>query len=96
MVTLHDLSHRAESVSCATTVQCDQSSSADEATISTHVVKVDCALCHFVHTPFLGLTGTLALVALLLSLCELLTQVTSSSQLFARLSPQLRAPPTLA
>lgn len=96
MVTLHGLSHRAESVPCTTTVQCDSPAQGDQAVSTAHVAKAECALCQFVHTPFLGLTSALTLVVLLLSLCEFLARVCSDSQRFARLSPQLRAPPTLA
>lgn len=96
MVTLHDVSHRAEAVPCAGIIQCDDASPAGSTVTTTPAVQGECALCQFVHTPFLDLTNALTLVVVLLALCEILARVSSDRWLFMRLSPQLRAPPALA
>lgn len=95
MVTLHDLSHRAKDVACVTTVQCDSAPSGDQTPASLHAVQADCALCQFVHTPFVAVTTAITLVVLLLHLCQFLARECRPSQLLARISPQLRAPPAL-
>lgn len=95
MVSLHDLSHRAQDVQCATTVQCDSPSGGEQSTVTVHTASTSCALCQFVHTPFLALTTALTLVVLLLHLCHLLARGSGEELLFARISPQLRAPPAL-
>ena len=87
MVSLHDLSHRAEVVSGDVYAQTEG--------YTTHLEQADCSICHFIHTPFLALTIGTMLVAMALGVQVLGVRLVRLVHSIRRDAVQLRAPPTL-
>ena len=87
MVSLHDLSHRAEVVSGGVCTEAEG--------YTTQLTQADCSICHFIHTPFLALSLGTMLSALTLGVCVLGVCLVRLVLSIRRDAVQLRAPPTL-
>lgn len=87
MVSLHDLSHRAEVVSGGVCTEAEG--------YTTQLAQADCSICHFIHTPFLALGLGTMLSALTLGVCVLGVCLVRLVLSIRRDAVQLRAPPTL-
>ena len=85
MVSLHDLSHRAEVVSGGVCTEAEG--------YTTQLTQADCSICHFIHTPFLALGLGTMLSALTLGVCVLQVRTQRSEHRTRSLILQLRAPP---
>ena len=87
MVSLHDLSHRAEVVSGGVCTEAEG--------YTTQLTQADCSICHFIHTPFLALTMGTMLVTMALGVQVLGVRLVRLAHSMRRDAVQLRAPPTL-
>ena len=87
MVTLHDLSHRAEVVQAVVVSRGE--------CLATHTSHVDCSLCQFVHTPFLALALGVVLTLEMLGVRVLRVALCEAVGSFSPRFFSLRAPPSL-